>query len=125
MLTQATEPVEEPICHLLRLPVELRLMIYRYLLCPPIKRIQIHHRSDYGRTRYVTYKGEWDLWWTWHVHSAILRTNRQIQQEAYDVLYGEVKFIFHLSTLSNTSGVGFWHEKGHCGAPLDILAEHE
>ena len=62
-------------CHLLRIPIELRLMIYRYLLPTKIPTQQPWMpRKEGSRT------------------PSILRVNRQINQEASLVLYGEVPF---------------------------------
>jgi hypothetical protein len=56
-------------CHLLRLPTELRLMVFRHLF-PKV----VASRKD-GR-----------------IKTAILKTNRQINEEASSVLYGESHF---------------------------------
>lgn len=80
------EAVEEPTCHLLRLPVELRLTIYRYLLCPPNRRIRIRNTpSEYHQRLQMTYSASYDTQFyppalsRLLIHLAIVRTNRQIQ----------------------------------------------
>jgi hypothetical protein len=59
-------------CHLMTLPVELRLMILRYLF-PDIVGSSCYDVKD--------------------VKVAILKANRQLYQEASSVLYGEVRFM--------------------------------
>jgi hypothetical protein len=56
-------------CHFMRLPTELRLMVFRYLF----PKVMPSHKSH-------------------DVKVAILKTNRQIHQEASSVLYSESRF---------------------------------
>ncbi|KAJ9637686.1 Glycosylphosphatidylinositol (GPI) anchor assembly protein [Coniosporium tulheliwenetii] len=69
-------PVPEQPCHFLRIPAELRLMIYRLLLKPESQSIPLTDRYDCGFSRGV----------------GILRVSHLIYQEASDVLYGENSF---------------------------------
>ncbi|OTB05254.1 hypothetical protein M426DRAFT_320068 [Hypoxylon sp. CI-4A] len=71
-----------------RLPVELRLEIYEYLLCSP-NTIKISPALRQIRLQ------ELDLLQPTHrlPHAEILRTCKRINQEATDILYGKNKFI--------------------------------
>ncbi|MCJ1250344.1 hypothetical protein MMC30_007570 [Trapelia coarctata] len=62
-----------PVCHFLRLPLELRLIIYRFLLLESPE-CSVQRNSGIANTRSLS----------------ILRTNHQIYKEAANVLYSEV-----------------------------------
>lgn len=75
-------------CHVIRLPIELRLMIFRYLL-PDVVRADKFDRS----------KG------------ALLRVNRQFYQEASSIIYGEARFeVLVASTHISMFGKKWWRE---------------
>jgi hypothetical protein len=69
----------------LRIPVELRLYIYRHLLVSPIT-IGEPRPRDFGK-----------------IHPGILRTNRQIHNEARSILYAENTFRLFLECLDGDS----------------------
>lgn len=70
-----------PPCHLLSLPLELRLQIYTLLLLlPPYSRHSTHRAL---------------------IHAAILGTSRQIHAEAWPLLYTKNTFLAHPSLLTS------------------------
>ncbi|KAF2682461.1 hypothetical protein K458DRAFT_370346 [Lentithecium fluviatile CBS 122367] len=68
-------------CHLLRIPVELRLMVFRYIL--PAKVESAYHSRTHEKD----------------IDTTVLKLNRQLHSEASSVLYGET--LFHAT-------VGYW-----------------
>jgi hypothetical protein len=76
------------LCHLLRLPLELRDLIYRMLLTTPYC------------THLSTMRGyEVGPVFEFHLHPAILLVNKQISEEAIRVLYQENDFILIKTSL--------------------------
>ena len=71
---------------LLRLPMELRLKIYEELLCPyPAQRLRLYH-DRHGRKKSM------------NLHPAILCANKQIHDEATELLYDGNIFEIWLAT---------------------------
>ena len=78
----------------LSLPPELRLQIYRYLLCHS-SWIQLHRSEN-----------PWYLYTeATSLESAILRTCRTIYSEAFPILYGEDTFLYQCQTTSLSNGI--------------------
>jgi hypothetical protein len=76
------EPESTGVCHLLRIPLELRDPIYRMLLTTP----------------YDTHLGSKGVSLTFHLHPAISLVNKQISAEAARVLYHENNFVVFTAT---------------------------
>lgn len=70
----------------LRLPCELRSLIYRNLLCPEPDNIKILYHDRYGRSK------------SFNIHPSILRVNRQIYAESVSFLYDHNIFKIFLAT---------------------------
>ena len=70
----------------LRLPCELRSLIYRNLLCPEPDDIKILYHDRYGRRK------------SFNIHPSILRVNRQIYAESVSFLYDHNIFKIFLAT---------------------------
>lgn len=132
---------------LLDLPAEIRQMIYEYLLTRenPIKlkryigRI-VQQSFTHGTVKTDGWDAELRKWKSRECHlHAIMGVNKEIQQEAAEVLYSTNRFVFQdpqtLSLLSKLAGEGTHHLRhielaasrgdtsGHLAAALNVLKE--
>ncbi|KAK7183491.1 hypothetical protein PSPO01_10450 [Paraphaeosphaeria sporulosa] len=101
-------------CHLLKLPAELRVLIWRYTLPESISPYSRWHPKRRDQVQQNMF--------------SLLRVNRQISREALSVVYGEVPFevaiegdhIHICGRVSNTTPTPYSKTQGHSLFDLDI-----
>ncbi|KAH6671855.1 hypothetical protein B0J14DRAFT_82165 [Halenospora varia] len=101
------EVPKDTACHLLRLPVELRLMVWKLCLTSPTRRIEpierraAHYRkilgsnSPSGPLFYLTYKEDQK---TEFITLSLLRTCRQIYRDTYSLFWNNHTIVFDSPT---------------------------
>lgn len=106
-------PFEEPDAlafPFMRLPAEIREEVYHYLMLSGCSFFNVMpHPFRFEHKTEITDP----------IHSSLLRTSRQIYQEAYAVLYGENEFMFCLSGYEDFDAEG--HPDNLLGFPMRNL----
>ena len=112
--------LEELFHPFLRLPLEIRRMIYRDLLIPPSGTIDLLQSWDYSSKARIRFRqqGPWIEW----TYTEILRANRQLHDEATPMLYEEGTIHLHIASglrepfpwhfLRGLEEVNFPHKEG-------------
>ena len=97
----------------LKLPLEVRNMVYHLLLTTPKPLGTMDEDGDLELLKFSCDEPSWARWGHYHLHPAILRVCKQLQKESSMILYEE-----------NTVGIAVWYAVGEIKIGIMNIEHH-